>query len=239
MDTNNTAVGYKLWGVDNVVYGPVELPVLVEWIQDERVTEDTWIYVEKDDAWQKAGKVSELRLLFARRGGSGSGDTARLAAAPLIPGIRPGTLRRVKLLAEMTDEQIGRFAQFMAVQNARQFSEIVKQGTPGDAMYLILEGEVRVRLMIGGKESTLATLGAGECFGEITLFDQGPRSADVVANLDCVLLRITQEAFGKLVREAPPVATPFLLALGRTLVGRIRADNKRYQDSVTFARAAH
>ena len=106
-------------------------------------------------------------------------------------------------------------------------------------MYLVLEGEVRVRLMIGGKESLLAVLSAGDFFGEIALFDHGPRSADVVANSESVLLKISASAFQRLAQEHPDLATPFLLGIGKTLTGRIRADNKRYKDSVNFARAAH
>jgi CRP-like cAMP-binding protein len=93
-------------------------------------------------------------------------------------------------------------------------------------------------MMIGGKETILVTLGAGEFFGEISLFDQGPRSADVVANSDSVLLKISAPKFNHLLTEAPELAAPFLFAIGKTLTARIRADNKRYRDSVNFARAA-
>jgi len=139
----------------------------------------------------------------------------------------------------MSDEQLGRFAQFMEMHKARQFSEIVRQGDPGDGMYLVLEGEVRVRIMIEEKETMLAVLGAGEFFGEIALFDHGPRSADVLANQDSVLLKISAAAFHKLAAESPDLATPFMLAVGKTLTSRIRADNKRYKDSVSLSRAAH
>ena len=152
--------------------------------------------------------------------------------------IKPGTLRRVKIFAEMSDEQLERFIHFMEVMQVRQWTELVKQGQHGDAMFLLLEGELRVRMMIDGKESVLVTLNPGEFFGEISLFDQGPRSADVVANKDSVLLKISDVSFQRLLTEAPELAAPFLFAMSRTLTARIRADNKRYRDSVQFARAA-
>lgn len=239
MESADAIVGYRIWGVDNVVYGPVELPVLVNWIRDERVTADTWVFCEQAGAWKKAAAVTELQMFFGRRPGAAAGGGPSPGAfSPLIPGVAPGALRRVRILADMTDQQLGRFAQMMEVQNVRQWTEIVKQGVPGDAMYLVLEGEVRVRLMIGDKESTLATLAAGDFFGEIALFDHGPRSADVVANKDSVLLKISSASFQKVVSESPDLATPFLFAIGRTLAARIRADDKRYRDSVVFARAA-
>jgi len=243
VNQDNDAITYKIWGADDVVYGPVELPTLVEWIQDERVEANTWIYTEQQDVWQKAGKVPDLSIIFNRRarlatGSGGIGLAQHRENTPLVEGIKPGMLRRVKILAEMNDQQLGRFVQFMEVQQVQQFKEVVKQGDHGDAMFLVLEGEVRVRLMIAGKETTLATLSAGEFFGEFSLFDQGPRSADVVANNDCVLLKVSADKFMKLTAEVPELATPFLLAICKTLAGRMRADNKRYKDTINFARAS-
>ena len=104
---------------------------------------------------------------------------------------------------------------------------LFNQGDAGDAMYLVLAGEMRARMMIGGKETILATFEPGDFFGDMALFDNGPRSADVVANADSVLLKISTVNFNRLTREAPALATPFLQATARTLSSRIRADNKR------------
>ena len=48
-------------------------------------------------------------------------------------------------------------------------------------MYVILEGELSVRMNVGGLETQLATLAVGDFFGDFALFDHGPRSASVVA----------------------------------------------------------
>jgi hypothetical protein len=231
MATAAIDTGFIVWGFDQTPYGPVELPTLVSWIKDERVTADTWLFIGKDNAWQRAAEVTELQMFFRSKN--------RGAASPQAPkGIDTRNLRRVKILAGLSEEQLERFAQFMEVEKVPQWTMIVKQGDVGDSMYLILEGELRVRMEVAGRETILATLGAGEFFGDISLFDQGPRSADVVANMDSVLLKISARGFGSLAKEAPEIATPFLMAIGKTLTARIRADNKRYGDSVRFARAA-
>lgn len=235
MGSNPTDSDFTVWGADQAAYGPVELPILVSWIQGERVTADTWIYDAKNGAWQKAANVPELQMFF-RKKTSGASAVARSVSS--LTGIEPRTLRRVKILAGMTDEQLARFAEFMEIENVPAWQVLVKQGDTDSTMYLILEGEFRVRVNIGGKETTLATLGMGEFFGDISLFDHGPRSADVVANSDGVVLKVTSSAFDKLAVEAPELATPFLLAVGKTLAARIRFDNKRYSDAVKFARAA-
>jgi len=234
MGSNSTETDFTVWGADQAAYGPVELPILVSWVQGERVTADTWIYDAKNGAWQKAAEVPELQMFFRKKSGGGAGAARSVSS---LSGIEPGALRRVKILAEMTDEQLTRFAEFMEVESVPQWRVLVKQGDCDSTMYLILEGEFRVRVNIGGKETILATLGMGEFFGDISLFDHGPRSADVVANSDGLVLKVTSAAFDKLAVEAPELATPFLLAVGKTLAARIRVDNKRYSDAVKFARA--
>lgn len=231
--------GYKIWAVDNVVYGPVELPLLVSWVSEERVTADTWVYSEQQDTWAKASQCPELKMFFQEEAAADLPPTPGTAAlAKVMPNFKPGVLRRVKIFANMSDAELARFVEYMELKSVRQFSEVVRQGEPGDSMYMVLEGEVRVRLMINDRETILATLLAGEFFGEISLFDHGPRSADVVANTPVSLLKVSAASFHKLAADAPELATPFLLAMGRTLTGRIRADNKRYRDSVNFARTA-
>ena len=224
------AILYSIWAADNAVYGPVELPALISWVKDERVLAETWVYDNQNDRWRKAAKVPELQLFFRKKGGAD--DQVDKSTISL------GMLRRVKALADLSDEQLDRFVHFMEPQTVRQWAHIVKQGETDDGMFLVLEGELRVRLMIGGKETILATLGPGECFGEMALFDQGPRSADVLSNKDSVLLKITSEAFDRLRREAPELSAPILFSISKTLAARIRADNKRIKDSVNFARAA-
>lgn len=226
---------FTVWGTDQTPYGPVELPTLVTWVKDERVTGDTWIFLGENQNWQKASEIPELQLFF-RSKPTVLPDVLANKQPP--SSLKPGALRRIKILAGLTESQIERFADFMEVERAPQWKVVVKQGEQGDAMYLILEGELRVRVLEGEKETTLATLSVGDFFGDISLFDRGPRSADVVANTDATLLKVSSAAFDKLAKEAPDVATPFLLAVSKTLSARIRADNRRYQNSVRISRAA-
>lgn len=219
MDSPDNVPGFKILGVDDQIYGPVDLPNLIEWVKDERIADETWIYRTDVDKWEKAGRLPELAMFFHKKTGP-MGNT----------GLTPGKLRRVKALAEFSDDQLQQFASFMQVTMARQWTNVVTQGDEGDAMYLVLEGEVRVRIGTTGNEKILATLGAGDAFGEMSLFDKGKRSADVVANSDATLLKITAEAFERLVKDAPELAAPFMFGLGRTLAGRIRSLDKKVEN---------
>jgi hypothetical protein len=218
---------FIVWGDDHTLYGPIELPTLVSWVKDERVTADSWIFAGNTDSWQKAEQVPELQMFFRRKGKTGPVE--------LESEVDPRALRRIKVLGEMSDEQLERFARFMSVEKIPQRSLVVKQGEPGDTMYLILEGELRVCIMLNGKETLLATLTVGDFFGDVSLFDHGPRSADVIANTDSTLLRISSSAVEELSKDAPQVANMFLRRIGQTLSARMRANNRRLADFARFA----
>ena len=210
---------YFIWGIDDAPYGPVELPVLLDWIKDERVLPDTWIFARSAGNWQRASEILELKNLFGL-GGEADFNTP-------FRKISPGSLRRIKILADLKDAQLAHLAEFLEVPEAPQWAVIFSQGDRSESMFLVLSGELRARLISGGKETILATFGPGEFFGDLALFDHGPRSADVVANVNSTLLKISAAAFDRLTREAPALATPFLQATARTLAARIRADNNR------------
>jgi len=135
----------------------------------------------------------------------------------------------------MDDAELAALLRYIEVQEIKAFFQIVRAGDHGESMYLILYGELRARIMVDDRESTLATLGVGDFFGEISLLDEGPRSADVLANADSLVLKISVESYKKMMKEEPTLALHFTYALGRAAAGKIRILTKRYQDSVHFS----
>ncbi|HVY69074.1 MAG TPA: cyclic nucleotide-binding domain-containing protein [Verrucomicrobiae bacterium] len=223
--------------MDGVVYGPVDLPTLSNWIKEERVASGTWVYGEQKDAWHRAGDIAELRDIFEERPAGATAAVTLSPAHPSTAGIDAKTLRRMRIFMNLNLDQVRRFMDYMDVFPVNAWSLVVKQGDPGDAMYVVIDGELRARLMISGKETLLATLSPGDFFGEISLFDHGPRSADVVANRDSLLLKISVANFKRLSAEAPDLAAPFLLSVCKTLTARIRQDNKRLRESIRAFRS--
>ena len=222
---------YLAWGSDNIAYGPVELPTLVNWIKLGRVPADSWVFKEKDNAWYRAGDIGELKILFKSKDTSGVG-------APQANAINPGSLRRIKMLAHVDDRLLASLLSYLEVVNVKQFGTVVSKGEDGDSLFMVLEGELRARVIIDGKETTLSTMGVGECFGELAVVDHGPRSADVVANADSVLIKVSSNALMKMFTEAPALAAPFMLALTRVIAQRVRSITKRYEDTIHLSRAA-
>jgi CRP-like cAMP-binding protein len=224
---------YFVWDTDQTAHGPVELPTVISWIRGGRVAGATWIFVVHGGIWERAANLPELKMFFHTRR---SGQAAHGKLPHLVLGVEPSTLRRSRLLADFSDEQLERFSRFVVSERFPQAAVVVRQGDCSKAMYLILEGELSVHLNLGGQETELATLGAGDFFGDFALFDHGPRSADVVANRSCHLWKISAESFQQLSREAPDVALPFLRAIGKTQTARIRAGNKRQGETTLMAR---
>lgn len=225
MSTETPTVQYHIWGIDQAAYGPVPLETLVEWIQDERVLPDTWVFATPPDDWLPAKNRPELQPYFRREIVA---PTAAVTATPAASGrIKPGSLRRIKILADLNDQQLAHLAEFLEQVTVPQWKAVFQQGDPGDSMYMVLGGELRARIMDGGKETLLSTFEVGNFFGDMALFDHGTRSADVVANTESSLLRLTTTSFERMLKEAPALATPILQSAARTMAARIRADNKR------------
>jgi len=108
---------------------------------------------------------------------------------------------------------------------------LLKEGGANDRMYLLLEGELGVYLAGTGKEA-VATIGAGETVGEMSLLDGSPASASVVAQTRSHLLSVDEKAFWRLVESSHPFAISLLVKL----TGRLRANNATVSQSVILRR---
>ena len=94
-------------------------------------------------------------------------------------------------------------------------SRIFAEGDPGDRMYVVVEGEVK----IGSDVASLTALGRGELFGEMSLIDDSPRSADAHALTDCVLAPVDERQFLFLVNEKPMFALHVMGVMAERLRG--------------------
>ena len=127
-------------------------------------------------------------------------------------------LRRVPLLTTLGEEDLAAFAGLLRERRYPKGSMILAQGDPGEALYLLAAGQVKVVLIHeDGREVILSVLGVGAFFGEMALLDQEPRSAHVVAMTDSLLLQLRREDFQARLRSGPEVAIALLRELSRRL----------------------
>ena len=158
------------------------------------------------------------------------------ADQPLNLTLSPGQLRRLKVLADFTEDQLDLFVSLVEPVQVKPNRVIVKRSDKGDCMYLLLDGEVRVSNTVEGRETILAKLETGDFFGEICLFDEGARSADVIANRDCTLLKVTKTAFDDMIVQHPAIGALFLRSMFRVVTSRLRNMDKKYVDSMLLSR---
>jgi CRP/FNR family transcriptional regulator, cyclic AMP receptor protein len=125
-----------------------------------------------------------------------------LAAVPLFSACNKAELRRVAHLGTETSVSDG--------------TVLAEQGKAGFEFFLIEDG--KVRCLVDGKQ--LATLGAGDFFGEMALIDRGPRVATVVAEGSVKLLVFDAREFGTLLDAAPTIAKKVL----QSFAARVRAN---------------
>ena len=113
---------------------------------------------------------------------------------------------------------------FARIDNAQEFqanSTIFAEGTPGDVMYVVLDGEVELRV----RSEVLEVAGPGDIVGEMALIDAKPRSATARAKSDCRLAPVDERRFLFLVHETPF----FALHVMRVLADRLRRMNAEWR----------
>lgn len=139
---------------------------------------------------------------------------AQLGRSALFAQVSPE--RRQKLVAEGSITALAPGALLFA------------KGEPGDALYVVLEGEMEVGVLTeGGRSVRMAALGPGAVIGEMAVLDGGPRSADCAASRRAKLLRISRDA-ALAALEAEPKA---LLALVAEMSRRLRAADDALEDA--------
>jgi CRP/FNR family cyclic AMP-dependent transcriptional regulator len=122
-------------------------------------------------------------------------------------------LGNVRLFSTCNRRELARIASLVDEVEAPKGKVIVRQGDPGRECFVITEG--RARATIRGKGT--AALGPGSFFGEMSLLDQGPRSATVTAETDMRLLVLGSREFSALVNEVPTVAVRMMRGLAERL----------------------
>ena len=105
-------------------------------------------------------------------------------------------LATVPLLGQIPPDELQRFAEVTRDKQYPKGSVILFEDDPGDSLYIVREGRVKV-VLVGedGREVILGVLGVGEHFGELSLIDDQPRSAHVIAMEDSLLLVLRRDDF--------------------------------------------
>jgi CRP-like cAMP-binding protein len=177
------------------------------------------------------GLCSAIRHLDAEIGSR----PAKLAAPPIPqgPGLSGrvhglsqdcvGFLRRMPFFEAFTDPEINALCQSMRQWEVAKDQLLFSEGDAAASCFVLARGLVEVTVERGGRLLTLADLGPGRLFGEISLLDQGPRSANVRVMKDSILLEIGAGEFARLFREGSRLSFKLLEAVHWNLLAVHRA----------------
>jgi CRP-like cAMP-binding protein len=127
-------------------------------------------------------------------------------------------LRQAPLFSALDDEAAGALRASMSETKLRRGEVLFHEGDAGDKLYVVTEGKIKLgRTSSDGRENLLAILGPGQMFGELSLFDPGPRSATVTAVTDCTFMSLSHEDLLRWLDGRPSVARGLLAQLAARL----------------------
>ena len=122
-------------------------------------------------------------------------------------------LKSVDLFRALPGEELAQIAEIAEEQPFAAGEQVFAEGEPGDALYLVVEGSVKVHQ----GQRQLAQLGVRDVFGEMAVLDSEPRSASVTALKDAVLLKIARDDFRDILQERPEIGMGVIKVLSRRL----------------------
>ena len=137
-------------------------------------------------------------------------DVETLRKIPLFAGLPTARLKLIAYTAEVVEFEAG--------------EEIVRQGDPADAVYIVTEGEAEVLLRdADGHEIFLTTMGRNSLFGETAVISKGRRTATVRARERVATFKISADVFLDLVKQSPEISLQVMTVLARQRLERSSA----------------
>jgi CRP-like cAMP-binding protein len=138
-------------------------------------------------------------------------------------------LRRSPLFAALDEEASASLLKSMTEISLTRGDALFHEGDPGDQLYVVVEGKIKLGRTSGdGRENLTAVMGPGEMFGELSLFDPGPRTATATVVTDARLARLPKAALTKWVQDRPQIAMQLLRVVAR----RLRRTNTMLADLI-------
>jgi len=127
-------------------------------------------------------------------------------------------LRNVSLFESLDEEELKALAELTFTRNFGKDGVIILAEEEGDTLFIIKEGQVKVSIVSEeGREVILSLLGSGTVFGELSLLDGKPRSANVIATEETSLVMLRRSDFLQLIYKTPQIATALLAELATRL----------------------
>ncbi len=140
-------------------------------------------------------------------------------------------LAGINIFEGLSTLERSRIAKFFLRKSYKPNDSIIKESEPGDGMFVIREGAVKVTKSLGdGGEKVLANLVDGNFFGELALLDGYPRSASVIAMNNTDMLELYRASLMELINKWPRIGVKVMFNLAKILGERIRESGDKIKD---------
>jgi CRP-like cAMP-binding protein len=138
-------------------------------------------------------------------------------------------VRQAPLFAALDDNDVRALRDTMTPVHLDRGDVLFREGQRGDRLYVITNGKIKLgRTSADGRENLLSIQGPGEMFGELSLFDPGPRTATATAVAESDVIGLNNDSLQEFLRDRPAVALSLLAALAQ----RLRKTNDSLSDLV-------
>ena len=138
-------------------------------------------------------------------------------------------LRKAGLFQGVDPDDVEALSGEFEIFDAPRGQVLFTEGEPGDSLYIVLSGKVKLgRRASDGRENLVAVMGPSDQFGELSLFDPGPRTATAVVVTDGRIARLPKSALQKWVQERPQISMQLLRVVAR----RLRRTNTMLADLI-------
>ncbi len=130
-------------------------------------------------------------------------------------------LAGTSLFSDLDPEALQRLAEVSVTRQLDRGQALFRQGDPGESLYVVVEGLLKVAVASGdGQEMLIATLRPPEVFGELSLLDEGPRSASAVATEPTTVLALGRADLLDVLHRYPAPVNELLKSMG-TVIRRL------------------
>lgn len=149
-------------------------------------------------------------------------------------------LLEAPMFGDLDSAELSQIVHIMQVQRFREGHAIFREGDPGDAWYVIFEGEADVfknEDFLPARR--IARIGPRACFGEMAILDHGPRSATVNANGDTTVFRFPRKDFEQLLRDNNLAAYKLIYEMAKVLSGRARGTAQQLSEALSAPERLH
>jgi SulP family sulfate permease len=156
-------------------------------------------------------------------------DRLLATLAPAAADGAPLPLEQTLFGTGLNSQELAVLRNLLTERHVPRGEAVFRSGEPGNAMYVLLAGQIGIWLPGSDRDSRSArdrrmvSYAPGVVFGEIGLLEGRPRSADAIAESDALLLELTQQNYERLAAEHPALVGKLLLNIGLLLASRVRA----------------